>query len=379
MTNDESNTNDECSNVQNGEHSGRLSHSSFDHSNLNRHSNFVIRHSLDRILIIKPSSLGDVATALPLLCDLRRAYPHATIDWLVAPPFAPLVQNHDALNNVILFDRKQLAPWWRSPAAFKKFRALNRRLKSARYDCVIDAQGLLRSGYFSRITSAKIRIGFADAREGGSLFYTHKVPIRRREAMAVVRMRALLDPLGIPHDHPPDYRVPLNPLAQEKAAALIPENAIGFIPGSRGAGKRWPAEGFAALIAQLAESHPIVLFGSPDEKSLCDQILAQSGATGHARINLAGKTSIAEMTACLARCQLIIGNDTGPLHVAVALGKTVIGLYGKTNPQSVGPYGQLDNVVRFNPNESWITTSRDVLTRAGMLLAPADPGIVSRA
>jgi lipopolysaccharide heptosyltransferase I len=331
-----------------------------------------------KILIIKPSSLGDVATTLPMLCDLRAALPNATIHWLVAPAFAALVQGHDALNEVILFDRKQLATWWRSPTAFAKFRDLNRRLRNENYDTVIDAQGLLRSGFFAKVTRAKTRIGFADAREGGSLFYTHKVPIRRREAMAVVRMRALLDPLNIPHDRTPEYRVPIQPAAAEKAATLLPENTIGFIPGSRGDGKRWPAEAYAAVIKTLAEKNPIALFGSPDERPLCEQISAASGTAGNPRINLAGKTNIAEMTAGLARCRLIIGNDTGPLHVAVALEKTILGLYGKTDPNSVGPYGQLHNVIRFKPGAPWEPTAQEVITRADAILSPAPAQEVAR-
>ena len=332
---------------------------------------------LTRILIIKPSSLGDVATTLPMLCDLRRAYPEATIDWLIAPAFAALVKGHDALSNLVIFDRKELATWWRSPKAFKQFRALNRRLRSAKYDCVIDAQGLLRSGFFSRVTGAPMRIGFADAREGGSFFYTHKVPIRRRDAMAVVRMRSLLDPLGVPHDGPPEYRVPLDPQAGAKALALVPENTVGFIPGSRGEGKRWQAEGFAAVVAALAEQHSVALFGSPDERALCEQIAALSGTSGQPRINLAGQTSIGEMTAALARCRMVIGNDTGPLHVAVALGKTILGLYGRTDPGSVGPYGQLENVVRFNPAESWEGVAREVIGRASKMLAAQTDAPVS--
>jgi lipopolysaccharide heptosyltransferase I len=318
----------------------------------------------NRILIIKPSSLGDVATTLPMLCDLRRACPDAVIDWLIAPAFASLIQGHDALNEVLLFERNALAAWWRSPSAFKKFVALNRRLRSARYDCVIDAQGLLRSGFFSRITGAKVRIGFADAREGGSHFYTHKIPIRRRDAMSVVRMRALLDPLGIPHENLPEYRVPIDPQARAKIVALLPSDAVGFIPGCRGEGKRWAADAFAAVISRLALKQPIILFGAPDERALCDEILARSGTAGANRINLAGQTSIAEMTAALAHCRLVIGNDTGPLHVAVALGRTILGLYGRTDPASVGPYGQLENVVRFVPDAPWQATADEVAARA---------------
>lgn len=337
---------------------------------------------LKRVLIIKPSSLGDVATALPMLCDLRRALPDAVIDWLVAPSFAALVEGHDAVNEVIVFNRKELASWWRSPGAFRKFRDLNRRLRSGHYDCVIDAQGLLRSGFFSFVSGAAIRIGFADAREGGRFFYTHKVPVRRREAMAVVRMRALLDPLNIGHDRPPEYRVPIHPRAAAKAAAVIPDHAIGFIPGSRGEGKRWPAEGFATVIATLVKTRPVVLFGSPDERPLCEEIkfhvarlkseISDSVAETGPVINLAGQTNVAEMTAGLARCRLVIGNDTGPLHVAVALGKTILGLYGKTDPASVGPYGQLENVIRFTPEAPWQATAATVIERATAMLASSD-------
>ena len=332
-----------------------------------------------RVLIIKPSSLGDVATALPMLCDLRRAYPGARIDWLVAPAFAALVRGHDAVNEVLLFERRELGAWWYSPGALGKFRDLNRRLRAGNYDCVVDAQGLLRSGYFAWVTGATMRIGFADAREGGGMFYTHRVAIRREEAMAVVRMRALLDPLGVQHDGAPEYRVPLGAEAVAKAAAVVPaggRGAIGFIPGSRGEGKRWSAEGFAHVISVLAKEHAVVLFGSPDERELCEEIVRRSGSAGCARVNLAGKTNIAEMTAALARCRLIIGNDTGPLHVAVALGRPILGLYGKTDPRSVGPYGQLENVVRFTPDAPWQATADTVIERAASLLAsPESSGV----
>src|SRR4051812_13307063 len=100
---------------------------------------------MKRILIIKPSALGDVATTLPLLCDLKAAHPSAKIDWLIPPSFAPLIDGHDALYQLIPFDRKKLTPWWYQPAAFRQFRHLLRTLRQNHYDAVIDAQGLLRS------------------------------------------------------------------------------------------------------------------------------------------------------------------------------------------------------------------------------------------
>jgi ADP-heptose:LPS heptosyltransferase len=166
-------------------------------------------------------------------------------------------------------------------------------------------------------------------------------------------MRALLEPLGIAHEGPAVYRVPIDVVAAEKMERMVPEGAIGVIPGSRGRGKRWPAEGFAKVIELLAKERAVVVFGSPEEKELGEEIVRMSGTEGFPRINLAGRTSVAEMVAALARCGVVVGNDTGPLHVAAALGKPVVGLYGKTDPKSVGPYGQLENVVRFVPGERW--------------------------
>lgn len=319
---------------------------------------------LERILIIKPSSLGDVVTTLPLLCDLRRAYSEARIDWLVAPAFSPLVEGHEALSNVILFDRKGLASWWYSPAAFARLNQLKRRLREAKYDCVIDAQGLFRSGYLASVTRAPIRVGFADAREGGAMFYTHTTAIKRNQALSVVRMRSLLEPLGISPGPVANFHVPIQPKAKEKMSRLVPPGAIGLIAGCRGPGKRWPIEGFGAVIDALPD-RPFVLFGTPDERDLCTEVVAWC----HRPVaNLAGQTSLPEMVAGLARCALVIGNDTGPLHVAAALGVPVVGLYGPTNPQSVGPYNQLERVLKFAPGdqspvvEKVVTMARQILT-----------------
>src|SRR4051794_15362635 len=113
--------------------------------------------SSPRILLIKPSALGDVATTLPLLCDLKAAHPTAQIDWLIHPANAPVIQGHDALHELIPFDRKKLTAWWCKPSAFRLFRQLLRQLRQNKYDIVIDAQGLLRTGFLTRMTGAKTR------------------------------------------------------------------------------------------------------------------------------------------------------------------------------------------------------------------------------
>ena len=302
-----------------------------------------------RILIIKPSALGDVATSLPMLCDLHEALPGARIDWLIQPGYAALLEGHDAISALVPFDRQKLAAWWYKPSVNRAFRSLVATLRGRHYDCVIDAQGLLRSGFFARITGAPGRIGFASAREGATLAYTDKVllPDEGRKMLAVDRMRALLAPLGIRSARPAQFRVPVNAAAERHMEEILgATHPAVVIPGARWDTKRWSREGFVEIVDRLqAAGVPVVLGGSPDERPLCESVAAACQA---APLNLAGQTSLAEMTAVLARSRIVVCNDSGPLHVAVALGKQVVALYGPTDPAYVGPYGQLDRVVRFD-------------------------------
>ena len=299
-----------------------------------------------RILIIKPSSLGDVAATLPLLCDLRRLYPHSKIDWLIRPAFADLINGHDALDELILFQQGHLARWW-SGRGVGAAASLRHKLQAKKYDMVFDAQGLLRSALIARLTKALVRIGFTSAREGATLFYTHGVDMRRQDEVAVVRMRSLLTPIQKPDEHV-EFRVPISPAIIEAVRQIM--NASGpvaaIIPGARWDAKRWSHDGFVDIGRRLlaAGVKPIVL-GSPQERSLCQYV---AEGIGPGALNLGGKTSLDQMIAALALSRIAIGNDSGPLHVAVALGKPVVALYGPTDEKSVGPWNQLHHVLRFD-------------------------------
>jgi len=313
-----------------------------------------------RILIIKPSALGDVATTLPLLCDLKTAVPDAQIDWLIHPANLAVIEHHDALHQVILFDRKKLASWWYNPASFLKFRKLLKTLRENRYDVVIDAQGLLRSGFLSFMTRAKTHIGFAHAREGARWFYTHKIRLARHwsQMIAVDRMRALGEPLGTSPAAAADFRAPISDTAAARATELlgtIPTNErlVILIPGARWDTKRWPVDRYSQLASRLLAEHDrLILLGSSDEKPLCDQIEASASNEAHAAepasriLNLAGKTDIATMIAILARADLVVGNDSGPIHIAAALGRPLLALHGPTAPSNVGPHGPHSAVLR---------------------------------
>ncbi len=298
------------------------------------------------ILIVKPSSLGDIATALPLLCDIKARFPESRVDWLVQPVFADLVRGHDAINRVILFDRAKISRCWRSVDGHIEFRGLYRQLRQTPYQLAIDAQGLFRSSLLCRLSGAPQRIGFADAREGATRFYTHRVDISRDRELAVVRMRHLFSPLGTPPARA-EFRMPVRPAARDKIRFLLPvgRRIAVVIPGARWHAKRWSELGYVEIVRKLeAAGLFVVVTGSPTEKDLCAQVAAGGAAT----LNLAGESSLAEMVALIAAANILVGNDSGPLHVAAALGTPLVGLYGPTDPASVGPYGQMDHVLRFD-------------------------------
>ncbi|MGC8539438.1 MAG: lipopolysaccharide heptosyltransferase I [Phycisphaerae bacterium] len=299
-----------------------------------------------RVLIIKPSALGDVATTLPLLCDLKEMFPKSRIDWLIDPALADLVRGHDAVNELIYFDRRKIAGWFTHGTARSNLRALMRTLNDNRYDMVLDAQGLLRSAFLARASRAPVRIGFADAREGARFLYTHHSRVSRPSALAVVRMRSLATVIGSPNDRA-EFRMPIQPAALEKVAGLLPgsQSAAAVIPGARWDAKRWSEHGYSQIVRHLADfGMKVVVLGAPGEQALCQQVVDQAGV---AAVNLAGRTTLAELIAAISLCRIVIGNDSGPLHVAAALGRPLVGLYGPTNPESVGPYGQMDHVLRF--------------------------------
>src|SRR5690606_37482491 len=149
-----------------------------------------------RIALIKPSAVGDVIHALPILDRLRAHWPAAKISWIVTPACSGILQDHPMIEEIILFDRKRYAAWWRSSSALRALRGFTRQLRAKRFDLVLDLQGLLRSGWMAWMTGARVRLGFANAREGAPIFYTHRVPVQTMEQHAVDRYRTMLDYLG---------------------------------------------------------------------------------------------------------------------------------------------------------------------------------------
>jgi heptosyltransferase-1 len=296
-----------------------------------------------RIAIIKPSALGDVMHALPVLSAIRRRFPNAHIAWVVNDVYAPLLAPHPDLDEVIRFDRGSLRRGWiAGGTAF--LRAL-RHLRRQRFDLVLDLQGLLRSGLMTLATSAPIRVGLTSAREGARWCYTHRVEDVRNEQHAVDRCARVAEALGAVIDH--KVRLPVDPSARQWALATLspwPRPWLAVGAGSRWLTKRWLPAHFSALLGQ-AQAHfggTAVFIGTPDEADVSRQV-AEGIAGPHC--DLTGRTTLPQLAAVLAEADVMLANDTGPLHLAVALGRPVVAPYTCTRVALNGPYGQFTHAV----------------------------------
>jgi lipopolysaccharide heptosyltransferase I len=304
-----------------------------------------------RILIIKPSAIGDVVHALPILNLVRKRWPAARIDWLVTPACAGLLENHPQLDEVILFDRKRFSNWWRSPRLFRELRRFTRGLRDRNFDLVLDLQGLFRSGWLARKTKAPRRVGFANAREFAWVFYNQRVKVGTPEQHAISRYLKIAQAIGC-GDAPVKFvfgttdadrahvRDLLHSALSTRHSALLPPYAV-ILPGTNWETKRWPADKFAALIQPLKDRFGLatVLAGGGDALALADQI---PGA-----INLATKTTLNQLVALLQSAALVVANDSGPMHIAAALGRPLVTPFGPTNPIRTGPYNRPETVLRL--------------------------------
>ena len=298
---------------------------------------FVQPECPQRVLLIKPSSLGDLVTAMPVLRGLRRSFPQARISWLVSRSLAELIAHDRDLDETILFDRQGLANWWRSPRAGWALWALRRRLRTGRFDWVIDLQGLFRSGYFARATGAAVRAGFADAREMARGFYTH--PISVRAAHTVDRNIELARALGV-DARSEDFTLELSDVARQFADAFCRERTLppgGFVavaPATRWATKAYPVRQWRKVIRALSHDLPVVLLGAPNERDVCAAVC--EGMTGV--IDLSGGTGIAELTGVVAASAGVLCNDSAVMNIAPALGVPAVVMIGPTRAEHTGPY-----------------------------------------
>ncbi len=273
-----------------------------------------------KILIIKPSALGDIVQALPVLTGLRRQWPDAQIDWIVNDSLCEILEGHPCLNKTILYPRKR----WNSPFRIPEMRRWGRQLHAEQYDMSIDLQGLMRTGLMTWAASAPRRLGLASAREGSRATYNEF--IADTALSAAERYLTCLEHLGIPV-RPLDFqlraRAPMPNPARDLGPYLV------LHPYSRWKTKLWPWRYYQDLVDSMPE-HKFVVVGQgpwfPIE------------APGRL-VDLRDKLSISTLVTVLDRAQAVLSTDSGPAHIAGALGRPTLVLFGATDWRKTKPSG----------------------------------------
>lgn len=291
---------------------------------------------MNKFLIIRLGSLGDVIHAVPAAAALRRRFPQAHIDWLIDPRYAELLGLVECLDRPIAFDPRDLLGGARG-------RAVLRDLRAAHYDAAIDLQGLLKSAVLARLVGAAQTIGFprAHLREPlARLFYT-EAPDPGAAAHVIEKNLGLLRPLDVSDRgvHFP-LRIPRTDTVAAIANRFGPERYAVINPGAAWPNKRWPAGRFGAVAASIRREHAlrsIVLWG-PGEEAVAASVVAASEGAAEA----APPTTIADIVGITRAARLMISGDTGPLHIAGAVGTPLVALFGPTFPERNGPWAPRD-------------------------------------
>jgi heptosyltransferase-1 len=311
-----------------------------------------------RLLVVRLGAMGDILHALPAVTALRQAHSDWIIDWVVEPRWRALLavegntSQNDARNPAKpLIDHLHFAATkdWRKALFSRKtrdeFHALHVALKGGQYDAVLDLQGAIRSALLARLTGCKRRIGEAEPRERAARWlFTDR--IATRAAHVIEQDFELASAVAGDALKPVAPWLPVDPAAQAWADQILPlsskQPAVLINPGAGWGAKRWPVERYAAVAQGLIDQGCRVLVNAgPGEEALAEFIV---NATGGAATALT--CSLAQLIALTRGIALAVAGDTGPLHLACALGRPVIGIYGPTDPSRNGPYGTCFTVLR---------------------------------
>ena len=328
-----------------------------------------------RFLVVRLTALGDILHAVPAVAALRHAHPKARIDWVVERKWLPVIEGSPVLNEVIPFDRRSA---WGAVECVQ-------RLRENRYTCAIDFQGLYKSSVLAALSGAPRRIGFERswAREGGAaMFYTERVVPSGRHVAEL--NYSLAERAGASRPAAPEYplRVPAGGAASVRSRLHdlgITGDYIVVGPGGSWRAKCWPTERFGELCREVEQrtSLRVVVIHGPGEKSAAEEVLRAAAPAQPVIV----PTTIEELMGLLSHARCLIAADSGPLHLAAALGTPVVGLFGPTDPARNGPFAPHAIVVHkarpeeisykrraeYSPSMLRITV-RDVLAAAEPLL-----------
>ncbi len=284
---------------------------------------------MNRILVVKLSSLGDLFHALPAVHRIQQ-HTGAAVDWVCHDIYVDLVRCYRPVDRVLAFPRNSFR---RNGAAFL------RELRAREYDLALDFQGLLKSAFVTRSARAKRRIGPSFSREGSRLFYDDLAGPTNKARHAVVECLDTARFLGCP-DEPVEFPVDFPDVALD-----MPRPRIGLLPCSRRVEKNWPVAKFAEAaraIREQCDASFVVLGGKADAAS-CAELTAAIGADAH---NWCGKTSLLELGGLIRELDVLITVDSGPMHIAAAVGTPTVAVFGPTDPVKTGPFGKQHRVIQ---------------------------------
>jgi heptosyltransferase-1 len=327
-----------------------------------------------RLLVVRLGAMGDILHALPAVTALRLAHPEWAIDWVVEPRWQALFLAEDSLGRVVsqpLVDRVHFAPtkeWRAAPLSEKTLREiklLRRTLRAGEYDAVLDLQGAIRSAVVGRMAKCRRLIGEAEPRERAARWlYSERVATRGEHVIEQdVELAAAVagDELT-----PATPLLPMDPVAEAWADEYLSssQKVVLINPGAGWGAKRWPLERYAVVAKELiAKDFRVVVNAGPGEELLAEGL---HKATWAPPLTF----SLNQLISLTRRVALVIAGDTGPLHLACALGRPVVGIYGPTDPSRNGPYGTRFKVLR-SP-ESRRDHTRHEAPEAGLLTISPD-------
>jgi heptosyltransferase I len=289
-----------------------------------------------RILIVRLSAIGDVIHGIPFLCALRKALPHSFIAWLAEGSMGDVLDGHPALDQLIRVPRR----WWKSPRAVWAMRYQLRRLN---FDIAIDLQCLTKSAAAAWFSGAPRRIGKRGV-EGRELSrWIHNELVETSGSHVLEHYLSMLHPLGI-RTNTVEFNLPERAADAHAIEAFLRSNGLTgqrfavLNPGAGWPSKIWPAERYGALARHLLQTHgvrSIAMWGVPAELPMAEKIVANSGGASQ----LAPPTTMTQLDALCRRAVLFIGSDTGPMHLAVAVGTPTISMHGPSRADWCGAYG----------------------------------------
>jgi lipopolysaccharide heptosyltransferase I len=295
------------------------------------------------ILLIKPSSLGDIVHAMPTCAAIRRTYPKARLTWLVKRQWAGLVERIEGVDRV--WPVRSTATGWLSQVS---------PLRAERFDLVVDLQGLFRSAAIGRLSGSPLLVGFDNGREGSPWFYSKRVPVPQLEMHAVDRYLLVAKAVGAGESGAPEFRFRIPQADHDEVERLLTRS--GVTPGAgwvamnvsaRWPTKRWPAESFAEVADRLQQEGygAVVMISGSEERA---DVVRVSGLMKTPAIDLTGATTVGLLPALLSKASMLITNDSGPMHIAAAVGTPVVALFGPTSAVRTGPYGAGHEVLSGN-------------------------------